>query len=195
MFDFLRLAWIALAAVPLIVVGLRHSRGEIARPRRAFLRAGAITGALLLVMIAAEIAVFFYVEQAWFSALSASNRFWTEYGARVAIGVGVLLVSTAIARPVLGGAARALDESNQRTFDLWIASVVIGGITGLSATGTWHEVLLFLNRGDTGIADPAFGLPLEYYLFTLPFLEVVLSLMGAFLFFLLVALTYLLFSR
>ena len=132
MFDFLRFAWIALALTPLIITGVRHAKGDVAttRPQRAFLRAGAVTAALLAVMVVIEVAIFFYIEQAWFSALSASSRFWTEYGARVAIGVGVFLISAAIARPFLGGAARALAGTKSRSFDLWIASVVIGGIRG-----------------------------------------------------------------
>ncbi|HKL21454.1 MAG TPA: UPF0182 family protein, partial [Tichowtungia sp.] len=195
MFDFLRFAWIALALAPLIVAGVRYARGDMPRPQRSFRRAGAITAALLFVMVAAEIAIYFYIEHAWFAALSASNRFWTEYGARLAIGFGVFLVSGAVARPVLGSAARALAEKRTRSLDLWIAAGAVGAVVGLSATGAWEEVLLFLNRAQTGIADPAFGLSLKYYLFTLPFMEVALSLFGAFLFFLLISLVYVVFSR
>jgi uncharacterized membrane protein (UPF0182 family) len=195
MFEILRFAWFALALTPLIVTGVRYAQGSAPQPQRSFVRAGVTTAALLLVMVAVETVIYFYIEHAWFAALSASGRFWTEYGARFAIGVGVFLVSVAIARPILGGAANALTETKQRSLDLWIAAVVVGGIVGLSAAGAWQEVLLFLNRASTGMTDPAFGLPLEYYLFTLPFIEVVLSLIGAFLFFLLIALVYVLFSR
>lgn len=69
---------------------------------------------------------------------------------------------------------RALVMGKRKTFALGIP-IVVGVICGLIAQNEWQMVQLFLNGGDFGIQDPQFGYDIGFYVFTLPFIQAVLS--------------------
>ncbi len=49
---------------------------------------------------------------------------------------------------------------------------LIGGLmTGMTVSGAWHSVLLYLNGGSFDQVDPIFGEDVGFYVFTLPFLD------------------------
>jgi uncharacterized membrane protein (UPF0182 family) len=56
------------------------------------------------------------------------------------------------------------------------ASLAIGVLAGLGATGAWELVLRFLNATPFGISDPVFSRDIGFYVFTLPALTAVLGL-------------------
>ncbi|WP_024795479.1 UPF0182 family protein [Tomitella biformata] len=69
---------------------------------------------------------------------------------------------------------RSLVMGKRKTFALGIP-IVIGLISGLVAQDSWQMVQLFFNGGDFGIQDPQFGYDIGFYVFTLPFIQAILS--------------------
>jgi uncharacterized membrane protein (UPF0182 family) len=53
--------------------------------------------------------------------------------------------------------------------------LVFGAFTGTAAASQWQTVLLFLNRQPFGIEDPHFGLDIGFFVFSLPFWQMVVS--------------------
>lgn len=109
----------------------------------------------------------FWGEMLWFEEVGYSGRFWTVVltvagmvvAGAVAGALGVALLTWAIPRHI-----RALRR--------WpvVAGALIGGAWGLLS---WDTVLRYLNRVDTGVREPILGRDTGFYLFTLPFLDLV----------------------
>lgn len=57
-------------------------------------------------------------------------------------------------------------------------SIVAGILVGLSFSGNYMTVLSFLNRTSWNVADPIFAQDVSFYVFTLPFIEMVLNLVA-----------------
>ena len=208
MFTLIRLIWIALCAVPTIITVRRYTKETLPNPRQSFVRAAAAGGGGLLLLLAVRLTIFFYIEDAWFTQLSAAPRFWTEYITRITLAVVTFLVTAAASLAVLTHLRRRLhnqadrddhdhhhhQNSAQRHAGL-IVSLVGGIILASAAFGLWEEVLLFLNQPTTTVTDPAFGLSLSFYLFTLPVASAFLRLLGTFLFFLTIGSGYVIFAE
>lgn len=129
----------------------------------------------------------------WFSQLGFTRVFWTEWIARAALFVLGLLVmgslvglSTALAYRArrayvpLSGPDRNLEVYRQqlapiRRLVFWAIVVVSGLFLGATLSGQWRTVVLFLNAEPFGTADPQFGLDVSFFVFTLPFIRLVLS--------------------
>jgi len=56
-------------------------------------------------------------------------------------------------------------------------SIFIGLLTGLAASGAWQTVLKFIHQQPFDQTDPVFGYDIAYYVFTLPFLEIVTGIL------------------
>ncbi|BCG47008.1 UPF0182 protein AF1421 [Citrifermentans bremense] len=52
-----------------------------------------------------------------------------------------------------------------------LVSLVLAFLGGTWGSYRWEKLLLFVNRSDVGMADPVLGKDVGFYLFTLPFLE------------------------
>ena len=61
---------------------------------------------------------------------------------------------------------------------LLLAAIVIAVIVGLSYSGRWQQVLLFLNRQDFGYSDPLFGKDASFFVFTLPLWSMLVNFVG-----------------
>ena len=189
MFAIVRVLWILLSAVPLVVTANRYSRGALTAPRRSFFRAGAALVGGIAILLGLRLAIFLYVEQAWFSQLQAAGRFWTEYVTRIALAVATGGAMLAAMRAVVGHLRTRLGAASPRR-GVWIVSIAAGAVLALGAGGLWEEVLLALHQSPSEIRDPAFGLRLNFYLFSLPVLDAVLRLVGTSLFFLVIGIAY-----
>ena len=53
--------------------------------------------------------------------------------------------------------------------------LVLGGFTGTAAASQWQNILLFLHREPFGVEDPEFGLDVGFFVFSLPFWQMVVS--------------------
>jgi uncharacterized membrane protein (UPF0182 family) len=62
-----------------------------------------------------------------------------------------------------------------RRLVMLVAPAILGLFAGGAASAQWQAVLLYLNGGEFGTADPQFGMDLSFYMFTLPTLRFVVS--------------------
>ncbi len=171
--------------------------GSHARRAGGLIAGGVVVIALLLILGA----VAFTTEWLWFDSLALGSVFITSTVARLALFAGgavAFLVAFAINVLVARRVARGIDIRPRRAAsaaweDLlgqigsqmargarstWLINlaVLIGGlllglVMGLVASGNWLAVLQFLNRAPFGIADPAFGQDVGFYLFVMPILR------------------------
>lgn len=58
----------------------------------------------------------------------------------------------------------------------WIIPLAVGAFVATSLMTQWETILLFINGGEFGTTDPEFGKDLGFYIFTLPFLNLLISL-------------------
>jgi len=112
----------------------------------------------------------FWGELLWFEALGYRTRLLTEVWARVgtaaAAGIGAALAVWILTFSVPSSARAAR----------WIA-VVVAGLVGLQlGVAHWMTWLRFWNRVPGDVTEPILGHSVGFYLFTLPFLDVLYQL-------------------
>jgi uncharacterized membrane protein (UPF0182 family) len=138
-------------------------RSGVARRSRSRIAAGALVVAASLLFFAL---LSFLGEMFWFEATGYASRFWRMVGARLGTVLLFATVAGALAellgRTVLGISRRRLRRAAM------LAGVVGGALLGL---GSWDELLLFLNRVETGVIEPILGHDTGFYLFVLPMLN------------------------
>nr|WP_246179861.1 UPF0182 family protein [Kocuria coralli] len=150
-----------------------------------------------MIIVVALIAAFvaftqLYTEVLWFRQLGFLNVFVTQNIARGAIFVvaalivaGLLWLSLWLAhrnRPVTAAAA---SDDNLRRYQqalepvrkiaMILVPVLFGLFTASTLASQWDTVLLFFNQVPFGREDPEFGMDVSFWVFTLPFLRLVLG--------------------
>jgi uncharacterized membrane protein (UPF0182 family) len=152
---------------------------------------------LVLLAIALVAASKVWTEVLWFRQLGFLNVFTTQWLARIALFlVGLVVMGLIVwlsmwiaykSRPVyaptndsqeVAGRYRAQFEPIRRPAMI-IVPLVLGFFAGTNASGRWEQVLLFLNAEKFGQKDPQFGLDLSFYVFQLPAIRFVLSMLMA----------------
>ena len=153
--------------------------------RRKFLLLIAIVAVIAL---ASRAAIAYWVDLLWFGSLGYGEVFWKTLG----LEWGVFAAFAALTFLILLGAFLALKRAHSadlpathaiqfggQSFDLPVATVLraVGGIgallvaliTGAAMEGQWPALALYWYAPRAGsVADPIFGRPLDFYLFTLP---------------------------
>jgi uncharacterized membrane protein (UPF0182 family) len=140
-----------------------------------------------VVLLGGGTALSYYVESLWYDSLGFSAVFWTT----INVEAFVFTLFTVVTFLALYGAFLALKPKrlldlaagltiNGRPLDLpvepvlkliaLVVSILIAGVTGLGMMAQWTTFALYWHGGAAapGIADPIFGRPLTFYLFTLP---------------------------
>ncbi len=148
-----------------------------------------LVGLIVLVAIVAGI----WTDWLWFSAVHYPSVFGITYGTRwamffvaglfMALVTGVNAVLAYRLRPIYrpvptagaGGDSYRLAIDPHRRLLLGVLLAVIGLISGVSAAGAWRTWLLFVNQVNFGVKDPQFHLDLSFFVFTYPFIRLVLS--------------------
>jgi uncharacterized protein len=159
------------------------------RPRRRWVRF-ALLAAVLVGVSGAALLLSWYVDALWFDALGFSSVFWKTLGFKASL----FTLFTGVTFVLLGGvfwairprdlAGRTILINNQPvTFSLgpvvtaarWVAALVVALVSGSTMMEEWTTFALFWNRpaaiaarSAASAADPIFGRPSEFYLFTLP---------------------------
>lgn len=144
-------------------------RSGVVRRSRSRIAAGALVVAASLLFF---VLLSFLGEMFWFEAAGYSARFWRMVGAR--LGAVLLFATIAVlAAGLLGGAVFGIVHRGLR-HSVLVAGGVGGALVGLVS---WDEMLLFLNRVETGVIEPILGHDAGFYLFVLPLLSRVFALL------------------
>ena len=135
-----------------------------------------------------------YADWLWFDQLGFSSVLWTQWTARVAMfAIGFLAMAVPVflaiqlayrLRPVYARLSSQLDHYQEvveplRRLAMWGIPVFFGFFAGFAASAQWETVWLWLNRVDTGTADPQFQMDTGFYLFSLPFFSALLGFVSA----------------
>jgi uncharacterized protein len=167
-----------------IVVGVRSRRGRVAR--------FALLVALGIVVLGGSTATSYYVDALWFESLGFASVFWTRISLQAAtfgaFAVVTFLVVYGVFRALkpnpLGQLMRTTILVNGRPVTLPIEpvlkliglglSVAIAAVTGASMMARWMTLALFWDAPrNAALLDPIFGRSLDFYLFTLPALQLI----------------------
>ena len=156
----------------------------------------------ILVVLAVLLTVFLvftsvYTNLLWHRSIGFSDVYTTQLQAKVALffGAGLLMAlvvgaNVAVAyrlRPAYRPLSveqqgleryRAVIEPRRRLI-AWSLLGVLGLLTGSSVAGQWPVWLAFLNRTSFGVKDPQFNKDVSFYVFTYPFLRLILGVVFA----------------
>lgn len=160
---------------------------EPKRPRRRIFYF--LIAFLVIALFFSRSAISYWVDLLWFSSLGYEPVFWKsqtiEWGVFAAFAALTFLILylafSALKRAhrsdmperhtiFIGGNAIELPVAPVIRWVALGASVLISLATGAALAAQWPVLALFWNapRGAQSAADPIFGLPLNFYLFTLP---------------------------
>jgi uncharacterized membrane protein (UPF0182 family) len=146
-----------------------------------------------VIVIAALQSISIYVESLWFGSLGFESVYW--YGLRTQATVFLVFASASIAvlwlmfwsvipraeyhgRPFveIAGERIAIPTTALLKRLAGPVALVLGILTGLTFSSDWNRYAVFWNAGPaTDSADPIFGRPVSFYLFTLPVVESISS--------------------
>ena len=163
---------------------------EIRRPK---VGPGAITIAVLVLLgLFVYAASSFWTEILWFQQMHATRILLTRWGVIAGLAVVGVVLSVAVLRIMIALAHRHRVSSkrgeaaaNLRQYQdaiepfkklaFWLVALVLGIPAGLRLAEGWQTVLTWLNATPFGKTDPIFGWDISFFVFTLPFLELVVS--------------------
>lgn len=169
---------------------IRLPKIEIRRPK---VGPGAITVTVLVLLgLFVYAASSFWTEILWFQQMHATRILLTRWGVIAGLAVVGVVLSVAVLRTMIGLAHRHRVSSkrgeaaaNLRQYQdaiepfkklaFWLVALVLGIPAGLRLAEGWQTVLTWLNAMPFGKTDPIFGWDISFFVFTLPFLELVVS--------------------
>ena len=169
---------------------IRLPKIEIRRPK---VGPGAITVTVLVLLgLFVYAASSFWTEILWFQQMHATRILLTRWGVIAGLAVVGVVLSVAVLRIMIGLAHRHRVSSkrgeaaaNLRQYQdaiepfkklaFWLVALVLGIPAGLRLAEGWQTVLTWLNATPFGKTDPIFGWDISFFVFTLPFLELVVS--------------------
>ncbi|TDD32870.1 UPF0182 family protein [Actinomadura sp. KC06] len=152
---------------------------------------------LAVLLIAFMVFTATYTNLLWYDSIGFSKVYTTQLQARVALffGAGLLMMllvgaNVAVAYR-LRPAYRPLSVEQQgleryravidprRRLIAWSLLGLLGVLTGSSVAGQWPVWLAFLNRTPFGVKDPQFHKDVSFYVFTYPFLRLIIGVIFA----------------
>lgn len=135
-----------------------------------------------------------YLSALWFDSLGYSSVYWYVLKAKVALFAGSAILTALLLSAVfllfqrLFGAYAFENRTiilNNQPFQFspakfirplgWAISALFGLIYGFKLKEHWRQFALFWNQPSTATHDPIFGKSLGFYLFSLPFYELLTS--------------------
>nr|NLD41489.1 COG1615 family transporter [Actinomycetales bacterium] len=152
---------------------------------------------IALVVLGALLVAFadVWTEVLWFNQVGFSDVFWTSWFARIGLFIlGALIVGGIVglnlflafrmrkAYSPLAAADRNLEQYRRqiqpyRRWIFWGITILLGAMFGSALSAGWQTVLLFFNQFSFGTTDPQFNLDVSFYVFSLPFLRIVTSVL------------------
>lgn len=166
---------------------------DVGPRKRRRLRIWLIVAAALLLLSFSRI-VSIYISALWFGSLGYSAIYWYIFKVKLALFFGsaiftaVLLSATFLLFQKLFGALAFEKRTvilNNQPFQFspariirplgWIIAALFGLIFGLRLKEHWRQFSLYWYQPATNISDPIFGKSLGFYLFSLPFYDLICS--------------------
>jgi uncharacterized membrane protein (UPF0182 family) len=156
-----------------------------------------VLGGLIAFVVVLVIIAGVWTDFLWYRSVHYETVFGVTYGTRWALffigGIFMALVTGVNAviafrlrpayRPVAsqrpGVETYRLAVDPHRRLLLGIVLALVGLISGLSASGAWRTWLLFANQVPFGQKDPQFHLDISFFVFTYPFIRLVLGYLFA----------------
>jgi uncharacterized membrane protein (UPF0182 family) len=157
-----------LVLIVMLGVGGALARLGFAKGRPMLVWAGALVALATLALFAS---MSLWGEALWFHAAGYGGRFWTFIGAQVSTMVVGALIALVLVL-LINTPARRLRPTVSPLAEL--VGAAGGALWGLDA---WQPALLFVNRAEAGITEPILDLDAGFYLFVLPFLELLQHLL------------------
>ncbi|MBD3179605.1 MAG: hypothetical protein GF417_08320 [Candidatus Latescibacteria bacterium] len=159
MYTVLMLLLIALAVLSIVRGVRKHSAGSIY-----------LGAALALLTFLFFKVMDLWGEALWFQSVGYISRFWKVLGTRILLSAFFGLISAFIMYLLV------LSVPGEKKAGRW-AAIMLGALIGLIWGATqWMEWLRFTHRISGDISDPVLGMSEGFYLFTLPFLDSLYSL-------------------
>jgi uncharacterized membrane protein (UPF0182 family) len=158
---------------------------------------GPVLLGLVALIVVVIIAAGVWTDFLWYRSVHDTTVFSVTYGTRWALffvaGAVMALLTGASAvlayrlrpgqRPVAAGRSAmegyrlAIDPHRRLLLALGLAVVAV--VSGISASGAWRTWLLFEGQVPFGVTDPQFHLDLSFFVFTYPFVRLVLGFLFA----------------
>ena len=148
---------------------------------------------ILFLIIILPIAIEIYVNSLWFDSLGFSAVYWYQLKLKLILFFVFAIVTFGILRGAFWLLSRAfatyaivprkivINSQTQQTvmFDpssflkpvIWIVSIIFALIYGSYFSGNWETIALYLNQSASAATDPIFNNSFSFYLFSLPFYE------------------------
>jgi len=152
----------------------------------------AVAAILLLFSLSRIVSI--YISALWFGSLGYSAIYWYVFKAKLALFFGsailtaLLLTATFLLFQRLFGAYAFEQRTiilNNQPFQFspakfirplgWLIAAFVGLIYGLNLKEHWRQFALFWNQPSTNVYDPIFGKSVGFYLFSLPFYDLLSS--------------------
>ena len=150
--------------------------------------------AVVVLFVSFSRIVSIYLSALWFGSLGYSSVYWYIFKAKVLLFAGSALLTALLLSATfwlfqrLFGAYAFENRTivlNNQPFQFspakfirplgWIVSGVFGLIYGFQLKDQWRQFALYFNQPPTAAHDPIFGKPLGFYLFSLPFYDLISS--------------------
>jgi len=164
---------------------------------------------ILLLFILSSLLVNFYIDWLWFLELGFESIFLTTFWAKIATALIVsILVFLLLYLNILlfrrltndepinitvnkGAYVETLDISSLVNKFAVPVFILLSLFSGIAFASSWQTVLLFLNKVSFGISDPIFSRDVSFYIFSVPFFELVFGILSFVLFISFVVATFL----
>ena len=137
-----------------------------------------------------------WTDYLWYDEVGYTTVFWTPLVARLLVGIffaavfflvfyGSLWLARKVSPRLLpartSGGEEVLEVAVRRRWPgrlMLIVSIIVAIIFGITYSGRWEQILLFLNRSDFGYKDPLFGKDAAFFVFTLPVWHMLVNFVG-----------------
>ncbi len=155
---------------------------------------------IIAVVLAILAAAPLYVDWLWFQSAGLTSVFTTQLLAQLAVGFagflvvfGLLYGNFRLFRRFTSNAPISITFTSEgqmvrttidQPLNRWVKPVaaLIGLLGALALAPQWKTVLLYLNQTPFGRSDPVLGREISFYIFSMPFWQVVLGLLSFVLF-------------
>jgi uncharacterized membrane protein (UPF0182 family) len=165
-------------------------------PRRGHWKLFSLIALLAVLVLGSRTALSFWVDLLWFKSLGFEDVFWKSRGLEWGIFAGFFVLTFLILLGAFSALKHAHRDDLPTDHTIYIGgqpvnlslkpvlrlvsiggSLVIGLLAGGAMASAWQTLALwwYAPRAAGSVADPIFGRPLDFYLFTLPAWQLILG--------------------